>query len=108
MKDFSDRTGAAPVVGGSGGLGLATSRVLAGRGSDVALTYCSRPEAAAAAVEAAREWGVHASAYLLDLGVPTAAADAAATARYLGRPGETRHQFPGLFAGSGWASSRMT
>ncbi len=78
MKDFSDRTGAAPVVGGSGGLGLAISRVLAGRGSDVALTYRSRPEAAAAAVEAAREWGVHASAYLLDLGVPTAATDAAA------------------------------
>lgn len=76
MKDFSDRTGAALVVGGSGGLGLAISRMLASRGSDVALTYRSRPESAAAAVEAAREWGVHASAYVLDLGVPTAAADA--------------------------------
>lgn len=78
MKDFADRTGAALVVGGSGGLGLAIARMLARRGSDVALTYRSRPEAGAAAVDAVREWGQHATSYALDLGAPTAAADAAA------------------------------
>ncbi len=78
MKDFADRAGAALLVGGSGGLGLAIARMLASRGSDVALTYRSRPEAGAAAVEAVREWGRHASSYALDLAGPTAAADAAA------------------------------
>jgi NAD(P)-dependent dehydrogenase (short-subunit alcohol dehydrogenase family) len=66
--DFAGRRGAALVVGGSGGLGLAITRMLASRGSDVAVTYRSRPEAGAAAVAAAREWGVHASSYALDLG----------------------------------------
>ncbi|MGY2701648.1 SDR family NAD(P)-dependent oxidoreductase [Nocardioides sp. HB32] len=74
MGDFSGRTGAALVVGGSGGLGLAITRLLAQRGAHVAVTYRSHPAAGAAAVEAAREWGVHASAYELDL----AAADATA------------------------------
>lgn len=71
--DFGDRQGAALVVGGSGGLGLAITRMLARRGSDVAVTYCSRPEAGAAAVEAAREWGRHASSYALDLGADSGA-----------------------------------
>jgi 3-oxoacyl-[acyl-carrier protein] reductase len=65
--DFAGRRGVALVVGGSGGLGLAITRMLASRGSDVAVTYRSRPEAGAAAVAAAREWGVHASSYALDL-----------------------------------------
>jgi NAD(P)-dependent dehydrogenase (short-subunit alcohol dehydrogenase family) len=78
MADFTDRQGAALVVGGSGGLGLAVTRMLAGRGSDVAVTYRSRPEAGAAAVEAAREWGRHASSYALDLGSDTGADDASA------------------------------
>jgi NAD(P)-dependent dehydrogenase (short-subunit alcohol dehydrogenase family) len=78
MRDFADRTGAALVVGGSGGLGLAIVRMLASRGSDVALTYRSRPEAGAAAVEAVREWGQHATSCALDLGAPTAVSDAAA------------------------------
>ena len=77
MSDFGGRPGAALVVGGSGGLGLAITRMLAARGSDVAVTFRSRPDAAAAVVEAAREWGVQASSYALDLGAPTAAADAA-------------------------------
>ena len=68
MGDFSGWTGAALVVGGSGGLGVAITRLLAQRGANVAVTYRSRPEAGAAAVEAAREWGGHASAYALDLG----------------------------------------
>lgn len=66
--DFATRDGAALVVGGSGGLGLAVVRMLAGRGSAVALTYRSRPDAAADAVGAAREWGVRATSYRLDLG----------------------------------------
>jgi 3-oxoacyl-[acyl-carrier protein] reductase len=78
MADFTDKQGAALVVGGSGGLGLAVTRMLAGRGSDVALTYRSRPEAGAAAVEAAREWGRHASSYALDLGSESGVDDAAA------------------------------
>jgi 3-oxoacyl-[acyl-carrier protein] reductase len=65
------------VVGGSGGLGLAITRLLASRGCHVAVTYRSRPEAGEAAADAARQWGVQASAYPLDLAAPTAAADAA-------------------------------
>lgn len=79
MNDFEDRTGAALVVGGSGGLGAAIARMLASRGSDVAVTYRSRPEAAATVVELAREWGRHASSHELDLAAPTAAAEAAET-----------------------------
>ena len=77
MKHFGDRTGAALVVGGSGGLGLAITRMLASRGCDVAVTFRTRPEAGAATVASAREWGGHASSYALDLAAPTAAADAA-------------------------------
>jgi NAD(P)-dependent dehydrogenase (short-subunit alcohol dehydrogenase family) len=72
--DFAGRRGAALVVGGSGGLGLPIARMLASRGSHVAVTYRSRPEAGAAAAAAAREWGVHASSYELDLGSPEQAA----------------------------------
>ncbi|WP_182524645.1 SDR family NAD(P)-dependent oxidoreductase [Nocardioides dongkuii] len=73
--DFGGRPGAALVVGGSGGLGLAIVRMLASRGAAVALTYRSRPEAGEAAAAAAREHGVAATAYPLDLG----SADEAAT-----------------------------
>ncbi|CAB4702319.1 MAG: SDR family oxidoreductase [Actinobacteria bacterium] len=72
--DFGARAGAALVVGGSGGLGLAIVEMLASRGSDVALTYRSRPEAGEAAAESARTQGVRASAYPLDLVSPDAAA----------------------------------
>ena len=47
--DFADRAGAALVVGGSGGLGSEIATELAARGSDVALTYRSGADAAAAA-----------------------------------------------------------
>ena len=67
VTDFGSRPGCALVVGGSGGLGLAVVRMLASRGSAVALTYRSRADAAAAAVDAARSWGVHASAHQLDV-----------------------------------------
>jgi NAD(P)-dependent dehydrogenase (short-subunit alcohol dehydrogenase family) len=77
MSDFGGRTGVALVIGGSGGLGLAITRMLASRGADVAVTFRSNPDAAAGAVEASREWGVHASSHALDLGSPTVADDAA-------------------------------
>jgi len=67
VTDFGDRAGAALVVGGSGGLGLAVVRLLAARGSHVALTFRSRASAADEVVEAARAWGVHASAHRLDV-----------------------------------------
>lgn len=84
--DFAGRPGAALVIGGSGGLGLSIARMLASRGSHVAVTYRSRPEAGEAAAVAAREWGVHASAYQLDLGSATQAASvvAAMAAEYGG------------------------
>jgi 3-oxoacyl-[acyl-carrier protein] reductase len=75
VTDFGDRPGAALVVGGSGGLGLAVVGMLASRGSAVALTYRSRESAALSAVEVARGWGVRASAHQLDV---TSAEDCAA------------------------------
>lgn len=47
-QDFVGRVGAALVVGGSGGLGSVIAAELAARGSDVALTYRSNADAAAA------------------------------------------------------------
>jgi NAD(P)-dependent dehydrogenase (short-subunit alcohol dehydrogenase family) len=76
--DFAGRPGAALVVGGTGGLGLAVVRMLARRGSHVALTYRSRKDAAEAAVASARQWGVRASAHELDLACPEAAAEVVA------------------------------
>jgi NAD(P)-dependent dehydrogenase (short-subunit alcohol dehydrogenase family) len=72
--DFGSRTGCALVVGGSGGLGLSVVRMLASRGSAVALTYRTNVAAADAAVDAARGWGVHASAHELDVTDPEACA----------------------------------
>jgi len=46
MDDFSELTGAALVVGGSGGIGRTVVRLLAQRGSDVALTWRHGEEAA--------------------------------------------------------------
>jgi len=75
VTDFGERPGAALVVGGSGGLGLAVVRLLASRGSAVALTYRSRESVAVAAADAARGWGVRASAHQLDLASAEACAD---------------------------------
>ena len=80
VNDFAGRTGAALVVGGSGGLGVAIVRMLARRGSDVALTYCTRKDGGESVAASAREWGVRATAYELDLTFPEAAADAVAAA----------------------------
>lgn len=78
MSDFDSATGAALVVGGSGGLGLAIVRMLASRGADLAVTYHSRPEAGDAAAESARGWGVRDSAFALDVSSDTDAAAAVA------------------------------
>jgi 3-oxoacyl-[acyl-carrier protein] reductase len=66
-EDFSARTGTAVVTGGSGGLGSVVARMLAARGSDVALTYRSNADGAATVVEHAKALGRRARAWQLDL-----------------------------------------
>ena len=59
--------GAALVIGGSGGLGQAIVRKLAANGTNVAFTYHSRREPAAALAEELTQGGVRAEAFQLDL-----------------------------------------
>lgn len=66
-SDFSEREGAALVAGGSGGVGGEVCQMLAARGSAVALSYRSRPEAAAAVVAEIEEAGGTAVAFQADL-----------------------------------------
>jgi NAD(P)-dependent dehydrogenase (short-subunit alcohol dehydrogenase family) len=66
-QDFVGRAGAAVVTGGSGGLGSVIARMLAARGSDVALTYRSNSDGAATVVEDAKALGRRARAWQLDL-----------------------------------------
>ncbi|HVX33376.1 MAG TPA: SDR family oxidoreductase [Solirubrobacterales bacterium] len=66
-SDFGARAGAALVAGGSGGVGGEVCRMLAARGSAVALTYRSRPEAADAIVAAIEAEGGTAAAFRADL-----------------------------------------
>jgi 3-oxoacyl-[acyl-carrier protein] reductase len=69
VNDFGGLSGAAIVTGGSGGLGAAVARLLAERGSDVALTYRGNEDAAravAADVEAAGRRAEVAKVDLLD------------------------------------------
>ena len=68
--DFAEATGAALVVGGSGGLGGAIARMLAARGSDVAVTFRGNEKAGQAVAGAAAEWGVRSSAHALDVTSP--------------------------------------
>ena len=78
MDDFGDLTGAAIVTGGSGGLGAAVCRLLAERGSDVALTYRSNETAAravAADVEAFERRVEVVQLDLLDAGATAAFVD---------------------------------
>ncbi len=81
--DWKSGEGAALVVGGSGGLGAAISRMLAARGSDVAVTYRSNAAHGSAVAKAAGEWGVRSSAHSLDL------TDAAACASVVAAVAET-------------------
>jgi len=75
VSDFSGFAGVAVVTGGSGGLGAAVARLLAERGSDVALTYRSNESAARAVAADVERAGHRAEVLQVDL------LDAAATAR---------------------------
>ena len=75
MDDFSDLSGAALVVGGSGGIGRAVVRLLAQRGSDVAHTWRSGQQAAERLTDEITSYGVRLSTHQLD------ATDVAACAR---------------------------
>jgi NAD(P)-dependent dehydrogenase (short-subunit alcohol dehydrogenase family) len=66
MDDFSDVSGAALVVGGSGGIGRAVVRLLAQRGSDVALTWRSNETAARRLADEVASYGVRVSTHQLD------------------------------------------
>ena len=87
IDDFGARTGAAVVTGGSGGLGAAICRMLAARGSDVALTFHRNNAAAAAVVGDVEKSGRQAQAWPLDL------VDEAATLRFLD---EVAERFGGI------------
>ena len=67
IDDFGGKTGVAVVTGASGGLGAPIARMLAARGSDVALTYRSNADAAAALVDDIKALDRHARAWQLDL-----------------------------------------
>ncbi|MFI1212966.1 SDR family NAD(P)-dependent oxidoreductase [Streptomyces sp. NPDC020802] len=75
VEDFSGRPGVAFVAGGTGGIGAAIVRILAGLGSDIAFTYRANEAAADALVEEVRSFGRQVHALRLDL------TDEAATAR---------------------------
>jgi NAD(P)-dependent dehydrogenase (short-subunit alcohol dehydrogenase family) len=66
-EDFSARPGAALVTGGSGGLGSAVARMLAARGSNLAITYRLNDAGAASVVADAEALGRRARAWQLDL-----------------------------------------
>lgn len=68
MDDFSHRSGAALVTGGSGGIGAAICQMLAKRGSDVAFTYLHNEGAASAVLAAIDAAGARGLAVAVDLG----------------------------------------
>ena len=69
-EDFADATGAALVVGGSGGLGAPIARLLAARGSDVAVTFRANETAAQSVAAEAADASVRSSAHALDVTSP--------------------------------------
>jgi 3-oxoacyl-[acyl-carrier protein] reductase len=75
MDDFSDATGAALVVGGTGGIGRAVVHLLAQRDSDVAFTWRSNEAAAELLTDEVASYGRRVSSHQLD------ASDADACAR---------------------------
>jgi NAD(P)-dependent dehydrogenase (short-subunit alcohol dehydrogenase family) len=77
VPEFSSRSGVALVTGGTGGIGAAICRMLAERGSSVAVTYRSNTAAAEALVAELTAHGVRAAADPVDL------TDADATAGYV-------------------------
>lgn len=66
MSRFSDQ-GVALVIGGSGGIGAAITRMLAARGSNVAVTWRGNEKAATAVAAAGAEWGARSSTHHLDV-----------------------------------------
>jgi NAD(P)-dependent dehydrogenase (short-subunit alcohol dehydrogenase family) len=81
MNDFEPLAGGAIVTGGSGGLGAAVCRLLAERGSDVAVFYRSNEDAARAVagdVEAHGRRAITCRVDLLDAAATAAAVDGAA------------------------------
>jgi len=72
--DFTARTGAALVTGGTGGIGAAICRMLAHRGSDVAFTYRANADAASSLVAELGTLGVRARGTAVDLTDEAAAA----------------------------------
>ena len=74
MDDFSELTGAALVVGGSGGIGSTVVRLLAQRGSDVALTWRESREAADRLGNELGSYGGRVSSHQLDATDPEACA----------------------------------
>lgn len=66
-QDFAGRSGVALVTGGTGGLGAAVVRMLAGRGSDVAFTYRSNSAEADRLLAGIKEAGRRGAAYPVDL-----------------------------------------
>lgn len=77
QQDFAGRPGAAIVTGGSGGLGAAVCRMLAQRGSDVALTFHRNADAAKAVLADVEKAGRKGLVQAVTL------EDAAATAAFL-------------------------
>jgi NAD(P)-dependent dehydrogenase (short-subunit alcohol dehydrogenase family) len=78
VNDFGARPGIAIVTGGSGGLGAAVCRLLAARGSDVAVFYRSNDataQAVATEVEAHGRRAITCAVDLLDAGATAAAVD---------------------------------
>jgi NAD(P)-dependent dehydrogenase (short-subunit alcohol dehydrogenase family) len=67
MDEFAARTGAALVLGASGGLGRAIADLFVERGSDVALTYRSSAEPVREVLTRAESLGRRARAWQLDL-----------------------------------------
>jgi 3-oxoacyl-[acyl-carrier protein] reductase len=67
VSDFADRRGAAVVAGGSGAIGAAIARLLAERGSDVAITFRANADAAAAVVADVERCGRRGRAWQVDL-----------------------------------------
>lgn len=84
--DFAGQAGCAIVTGGSGGIGAAVARLLACRGSDLAITYRTNEAAAEAVVADAVTARRRAAAWVLDLTNEEAAQSfaAAAAARFGG------------------------
>ena len=70
MDDFSELTGAALVTGGSGGIGRAVVRLLAQRGSDVALTWRHGRGRCEGLADEVASYGGRVSMHQLDSGRP--------------------------------------